>query len=229
MLYLFHGSDVEKTRAKVFEWVAKARAKEPHLAYIRLAREELSTAAFEEAVASGGLFVQRMLVVLDDPFPVARKAEDDEDREEDGAHNLVETYLERLQASDNAIVILAPKLPLPKVKKIAPLAKMVYVFDRKVPAEAARGFNAPLANALAARSREKLWLELQRALRLGDAPEALQGILHWKARDLMAKGSRAWSAAEARSLSLALIALLQDSRRGGLDLRLALERLALSL
>lgn len=228
MLYLFHGSDVEKTRAKVFEWVAKARAKEPQLAYVRLAREELSGPVLEEVTASGGLFVQRMLVVLDEPFPPSRKDTDEED-DSTPEKNLIEEYLERLQASDNAIVLLAPKLALPKVKKITALAKMVYVFDRKAPAEAARGFNANLANALAARSREKLWLELQRALRKGDAPEALHGILHWKARDLMMKGSRSWTAAEARALSLTLLGLVQDSRRGGLDLRLALERFALSM
>ena len=68
MIYLFHGSDVEKTRTKAFEWVAKARAKEPNLAYVRLAREELTLAALEDAALSGGLFVQRLLILLDDPF-----------------------------------------------------------------------------------------------------------------------------------------------------------------
>jgi hypothetical protein len=57
----------------------------------------------------------------------------------------------------------------------------------------------------------------------------LHGLLHWKARDLMKKGSRSWTSEESRRLSLALIALLQGSRRGGLDLPLALERFALSI
>ncbi|MBI4079935.1 hypothetical protein HY414_01765, partial [Candidatus Kaiserbacteria bacterium] len=89
---------------------------------------------------------------------------------------------------------------------------------------------------LAVRSRERLWLEIVRALRAGDAPEMLHGLLHWKARDLMdpsagrqKKGSRPWSAAEARKLSLSLIALLQDSRRKNLDLAESLERFALSI
>ena len=68
MIYLFHGSDVEKTRAKAFEWVAKARVKEPNLAYVRLAREELSSSALEDAALSGGLFVKRLLILIDDPF-----------------------------------------------------------------------------------------------------------------------------------------------------------------
>jgi hypothetical protein len=84
-------------------------------------------------------------------------------------------------------------------------------------------------NALAARSRDKLWLEINRALYAGDAPEMLHGLLHWKARDLMSNGSRAWTPKESRQLSLSLIELLQNSRRGGLDLDLALEKLALSV
>jgi hypothetical protein len=86
-----------------------------------------------------------------------------------------------------------------------------------------------LVNALAEKRRERLWLELTRALRAGDAPEMLHGLLHWKARDLMKKGSRVWSHPEARTLSLTLIMLLQESRRTGLELSLALERFALSL
>jgi len=103
------------------------------------------------------------------------------------------------------------------------------VFDKLAAREDARGFNNSLVNALAARSREKLWLEIARALQAGDAPEMLHGLLHWKARDLMAKGDRAWTPKESRVLSLSLISLLQSSRRGGLDLALTLEKFALSI
>ncbi len=228
MIYLFHGSEVEKVRTKAFEWVAKARMKEPNLAYVRLAREELSHAALEDAALSGGLFVQRLLILIDDPFPSKRTAAEDEGSDED-ATGILEEHLDQLAASDNAIVILAPKLLAAKAKKIAAKAKMTYTFDAAIPREAARGFNTNLVNALAARSREKLWLEVNQALAAGDAPEMLHGLLHWKARDLMEKGSRVWKQEESRQLSLALIKLLQDSRRGGLDLSLSLERFALSL
>ncbi len=222
MIYLFHGSDVSKTRAKAFEWVASARAKEPNLAYVRLAREELSSAAFEDAALSGGLFVKRLLILIDDPF---QKNEEDEETK-----SILEEHLDTLAASDNAIIILAPKLALAKAKKLAAKAKVEYKYD--LPAQAGtteRGFNANLVNALANRSREKLWLEINRALREGDAPEMLHGLLHWKARDLMEKGSRAWKPNESRALSLSLISLLQSSRRGDLDLSLSLERFALSI
>ena len=142
---------------------------------------------------------------------------------------MIEEHLDALAASDNAIIILAPKLPAAKAKKFAAKAKMEYKYDKPVSREVERGFNSNLVNALAARSRDKLWLEINRALSAGDAPEMLHGLLHWKARDLMEKGNRAWKPQEARSLSLALIELLQNSRRGGLGLDLALERYALSI
>lgn len=235
MIYLFHGSDVEKTRSKAFEWVAKARAKEPNLAYARLAREELTPAALEDAALSGGLFVSRLLILIDDPFPSARAASEEPysaeatQGKEGSDENILEEHLDALAASDNAIIILAPKLAAAKAKKIVAKAKIEYKFDAPATLEDKRGFNANLVNALGARSREKLWLELNRALYAGDAPEMLHGLLHWKARDLMEKGSRAWTPQESRALSLSLISLLQSSRRGNLDLSLSLERFALSV
>ena len=132
-----------------------------------------------------------------------------------------------LAGSDNAILILAPGLPPAKAKKIAAKAAKAYAFD--APSALERGFNAALVNALGARSREKLWLEVVRALRQGDAPEMLHGLLHWKARDLMQRGNRAWRPSDARALSLSLITLLADSRRTGLDVAQSLERFALAL
>lgn len=232
MMYLFHGSDADRVRAKAFEWVAKARAKEPNLSYARLAREELSNGALEDAALSGGLFVSRLLVLIDDPFPVARTSANEDDGEDgaDGASaSVLEDHIDALAASDNAIVILAPKLPPAKAKKLAAKAKMTYVFDPASRGGAGRGFNTALASALAARSPEKLWLEVVRALRQGDPPEMLHGLLHWKARDLLEKGNAKWKPVDARELSLDLIALLMDSRRKGLDLSQSLERFALSI
>ncbi len=230
MIYLFHGSDVEKTRAKAFEWVAKAQAKEPNLAYVRLYREDLAPAALEDAALSGGLFVKRLLVLIDDPFPNARAASEEEGKAEENSGGILEERLDDLATSDNAILILAPGLAVVKATGLAAKAKAEYKYDvATLRTQGARGFNTNLVNALATRSHEKLWLEINLALRAGEAPEMVHGLLHWKARELIEKGSRAWGSQEARELSLALIALLQDSRHSGLSLTLYLERFALSV
>ncbi|MBI3572266.1 hypothetical protein HY091_01885 [Candidatus Kaiserbacteria bacterium] len=228
MIYLFYGSDSEKTRRKAFEWVEKAKAKEPDLVYVRLAREEMSAAALEDAALSGGLFVKRLLVLLDDPFP-SKRANGEEEGEEADAASAVEDRLDILAKSDNAIIILAPKLASAKAKKIIAKAAKAYECNAPPRDEVARGFNSNLVNALAARDPKKLWLEIARALRAGDAPEQLHGLLHWKARDLMERGGRAWTPQESRALSLSLVSLLQSSRRSGLGLSDSLERFALSI
>ncbi|MGB4076212.1 MAG: hypothetical protein WBK28_00715 [Minisyncoccia bacterium] len=216
MIYLFTGSEVEKTRAKAFAWVAAARAKAPAAPYLRLAADEVTEGALAEAAGSVGLFFHKSLVLLDDPFSLTESGE------------LVLEHLAMLAQSENPIAILSPKLLAARVKKIEAKAEKVFVHDIKEKVEA-RGFNAALVNALAAKDSEMLWKELQKAYREGDAPEMLHGLLHWKARDLMQKGGGRWKKEEARELSLDLIELVSDSRSGELPLKDNLERFVLSL
>jgi DNA polymerase III delta subunit len=216
MLYLFHGTDTEKARAKAFAWLAASRAKAPDASYVRLGADEITESALDEVVQSQGLFFSKMLVLLDDPFARAESGE------------LVLERLPAIAQSKNPIAILAPKLLAARAKKLEAAAEKAFVLDR-AQKKAARGFNSALVNALAARDRAALWKELQKAERQGDVPEMLHGLLHWKARDLMQKGGRGWSEEEARNLSRQLIELLSDSRSGDLPLSLQLERFALSL
>ncbi len=216
MIYLFTGSDTAKARARAFAWVAAARAKAPEAPYLRLGVDDITPGALEEVAQSQGLFFSKMLILLDDPFERADVAE------------AVLDALPQLAASENPIAVLAPRLAAARAKKLEAAASKVFAFDA-AEKKAARGFNAPLVNALAARDGKALWKELVRARRAGDAPEMLHGLLHWKARDLMQKGSRAWTPPQARDLSLALIELLSDSRSGDLPLDLSLERFALAL
>ncbi|MDB5195164.1 MAG: hypothetical protein JWO84_348 [Parcubacteria group bacterium] len=216
MIYLFTGSDTEKVRAKAFAWVAAARAKAPEAPYIRLNADTITPDALSEVIQSQGLFFSKMLVLLDDPFALAEVGES------------VLDALPQLRESQNPIAIVAPKLLAARAKKLEAVAEKVFKIDasEKKPAH---GFNSALVNALAARDRHGLWKELMRAQRQGDVPEMLHGLLHWKARDLMSKGGRGWSAEEARALSRSLIELLSDSRSGDLPLSLQLERFALSI
>ncbi len=82
-----------------------------------------------------------------------------------------------------------------------------------------RGFDPfGLTVALAARDKKKLWLGLVQARQAGEKPEALAGLLAWKARQI-----------KNAQLSRALVALYHDSHRGAGDLGLLLERFALTL
>lgn len=215
MIYLFYGSDANKVRAKAFQWVTAARAKAPDAFYARLSADAISEASLREAVSAQGLFFSKTLVVLDDPFSLTDSAE------------AVLDFLPELASSQNIIAILAPKLIPARVKKIEANAEKVFKVD--APAKPARGFNSALVNALGSRNGQILWKEIQKAYRQGDAPEMVHGLLHWKARDLMQKGSSAWEPQEARNLSRDLILLVSDSRGRDIPLDMALERFALSL
>ncbi len=216
MIYLFAGTDVAKTRAKAFAWVAAARAKAPDAPYLRLSADEISEESLAEAMGSQGLFFKKALVLLDDPFS------------ESAAGETVMAVLPMLAESENPIAILAPKLLATRQKKIEAKADKVFIHDLKEK-KPVRGFNGALVNALGAKDGAALWKELQKAYREGDAPEAVHGLLHWKARDMMQKGSPKWGKDGARALSVSLIELLSDARSGDLPLKESLERFALYL
>jgi len=209
MIYFFTGSDIGKARAKAFAWIAATRAKVPDAAYIRIGVDELSPETLTEARGTSGLFFAKTLILIDDPFSKKETGE------------LVLEHLTFLKESPNPIAVLAPSIHPAHAKKIEAKAEKVFVTDSV--ARPARGFNAGLVNALAGKDPKVLWLEVARALRQGDAPEAVHGLLHWKARDLMQKGRK-----EGRALSRTLIEVLATSREEARDLGLELERFALS-
>ena len=215
MIYFFHGSDTAKIRAKAFAWVTATRKKAPDAPYLRIAADAVSSEALAEGAGAAGLFFAKTLVLVDDPFSLK------------GSGETVLDALPMLAKSENPIAILAPKLHPAHAKKIEAKAEKMFKTDAEEKFE--RGFNAALVNAVAAKDGKALWKEIALALREGDAPEMLHGLLHWKARDLMQKGGRAWTREEARALSMSLIELLSDSRRGDLELSATLERFALSV
>lgn len=216
VIYLFHGTDAAKARAKAFAWVAAARAKQPDAAYLRLDASDVTPANLVEAAGTQGLFFRKALVLLDDPFS-----------QKDAGEAVLE-HLDLLAESPNPVAVLAPKLLAARAKKLEAKAEKAFAFDL-AEKKAARGFNAGLVNALAAKDGPALWQEVMKAAREGDAAEATHGLLHWKARDMMQKGGGKWGPEGARRLSRDLIELLSDSRGGGLPLQEALERFALSL
>lgn len=75
-----------------------------------------------------------------------------------------------------------------------------------------------VAAALGSRDKKKLWLGLMQSFRAGEKPEAVAGLLSWKAR-----------AMKDAKLSRELVRLYHDSHRGAGDLELLLERFALKL
>jgi len=116
MIYFFFGSDTNKIRTKAFAWVAAARAKEPQLMYTRLSVTEITDSALLEASSAGGLFVKRLLILIDDPF--AKTQTGAKSGKVSGVPEILMAHLDSLAESDNAIVILAPQISATYAKKI---------------------------------------------------------------------------------------------------------------
>lgn len=215
MLYIFAGSDEMKVREKALQWVAASRKKAPDALYVHVEAGVLSEHQLEDIIATQGLFYQKMLVVLDDPM------------ETDEGRDLIEKYVDAIANSNNVIAFIMPKLLL-KDKGIVTKATKVFEFNKTAKAEV-RGFNSSLVNALSAKNSIALWQEVTLALRRGEAPEAVHGLLAWKARDMLAKGASKWSREELRTLSRTLLTLVGDARRGDGSVETSLELFALTL
>ncbi len=84
-----------------------------------------------------------------------------------------------------------------------------------------------LATALGKKDKKALWLLYREALDGGVEPEALIGILAWKARQML--GIKGVKDTAARKLSRDLVCLYHDSRRGAGELELLLERFILTM
>ena len=83
-----------------------------------------------------------------------------------------------------------------------------------------------LANALQAGKKKEMWVGYQRELTLGNAPEAIHGVLFWAAKQQLLRKP---TDARARRLVAELAELPHEARRRGFDLEHALELFALSL
>ena len=108
------------------------------------------------------------------------------------------------------------KAPATKLEKASAKIEV----EKKTASASARpaGFDPfGLTQALGSRDRKKLWLGLMQSLRAGEKPEAIAGLLAWKARAMKDAG-----------LSRTLVWMYHDSHRGMGDLELLLERFALT-
>ena len=130
------------------------------------------------------------------------------------------------------LLLSSPHLFIFETEGRAPLVKLLEktkgeVIKVKAPPKEKTFDVFSLANAYAARDKKKLWMLFQESLENEVQPEALVGILAWKARSVLAqKGPTDVKAVEQSS---ALIRMYHDAHRGEGSLDLLLERFILGL
>ncbi len=116
-------------------------------------------------------------------------------------HTFVFNEEKLLKAETDALKKAGAKIEIEKT------VKKEYRFD-----------NFGVAEALGKKDKKSLWLALMASWRAGEKPEAVAGLMAWKARQL-----------KDIKLSRELVCLYHDSHRGAGELELLLERFALKL
>jgi hypothetical protein len=116
-------------------------------------------------------------------------------------HTFVLVEEKLLKAEDLALKKVGAKIEITKTEK------KEFKFDQY-----------GVATALGAGDKKKLWLGLMQSFKAGEKPEAVAGLMCWKARQI-----------KNVQLSRELVKLYHDSHRGAGELELLLERFALML
>ena len=236
MLYLLHGTDTQKARAKLHKLVEGLLKKKPDASYFKLDDEKFEAALLEEYIGGQGLFANKYIVLLDKIF-VNTDAKD-----------VVLKQLKAITQSDNIFILLEETLDKKTLTKLEKQAEKVQAFELKAGGKKKADFNIfTLTDAFGARDKGKLWVLYQRALRAGSTPEEIHGILFWQLKTMLqvAGGSTVglkpfvatkakrfvanYSHQELKHLASAFVALYHDARRGLVDFEARLEQLTLSL
>src|SRR3989344_790 len=212
MLYFYSGTDRKKARTQMNAAVARV-SKNADVVRITDANTVQDLSA---AIGGGGMFGGKRVVVLDEVFS---------NEEMRGA---VEHALPALGASEDQYFILEEKVDAQTRRTIEKYAEKSERFD------AAKGKREEgifaLAYALRRGDRKSLWVDYQRALARGEAPEAIHGVLFWGAKDMFLK-ARTDSSEQRRGATLVaqLAELPHEARRRGVELDYALEHYILDV
>lgn len=210
MLYVISNSDFSAAREKTGALVAGLKAKRPDASVVSLDHESASTQNLEGLTATQGLFAPKVIIRID--FTEAL-AEDIERFVADA---------KQCADSENIFVVSAGKLSAGNRRALAAHAQKFSAVDSKEKKE--KDFPFALAQSLA-ESKARAFALYHTELQSGAAPEALHGVLFWKAKQMMARNG----GAGARRIARGLVDIYHRAHRGDGDLALLLEKFILSL
>lgn len=238
MFYLVYGTDLEKAREKSRALFDALREKKPDASAGTMSAEEVTTDRINELTQTQGLFENKQIVLMN------RTLENPESRE------IVANRIKEIAESPNIFIFFEGKLTKEVLKKLEKKAGKIqeYVLEDVKPAEKSSFF--PLADALGARDKKKLWILLRDALDKDAAPEEIHGILFWQTKSmaLAAKSKDAtsaglnpfvfgkakryadnWKGEELSTLLSRLVDMYHLAHRGKVDFAMELEKFALDM
>lgn len=226
MLYVFHGSEINKSLEKARTLANSLRTKRPDATYLEVDSDKWSPIIIEENIGGQGLFSSKYIVFLN------RVTENSEAKD-----NLVD-YIQMMQESSNIFILLEVKLNAELKKSIEKYADKVVETDGKKDVAANRNFSTKkeefnifaLGDAIGSRNSLKSWNIYRQAIDNGLETEAIIGVLFWKIKSLITtKNYTSYSKDELDKFLTDLIKIYHDSHRGLVNGELAMERMMLKL
>lgn len=236
MLYLIHGNDWEKARAKAREILSLLQSKRPDAVTVSFEEGGISEAKIEELSGSQGLFERKFIVFSDRICTDAQNIE------------IIKEKISMIASSENVFIFLEGELKADLLKIFEKHATKVQEFKKLEKKERFNSFL--LADALGARNKEKLWVLYHQALKEGLVAEELHGTLFWQIKAMLsatlvktpaeaglkpfswAKAKNAlrnWKPKELKKVSSEMVSIYHDARRGEHELETALEKFILDL
>ncbi len=242
MLYIFHGSELDKSREKAHSLISSLRTKKPDAAYIPIEADEWNLEMVKSHVESQGLFSNKYIVFLD---RISEKAE---------ARDEMTDLLSDMKESPNIFIVLEGAVKADLKKAFAAHAEKVVESEKVSKAESfstKKEFNVfALGDAVGSRDPFKAWSLYREAVDGGLEAENVLGTLFWQVKSMVLARSAVsaaetglnpfvfskskkyagnYSGEELSGLLSQLIMIYHDAHRGMCDAELSTERLMLKI
>jgi DNA polymerase III delta subunit len=220
MIYIFHGTDTDKSRVEAQKYVADFCSKDPEAAFFKMSADDWQPSLLDEYTKGQGLFSPKFIIYLD------RLCDDKSIKEE------FVKFIDDMASSENTFVVVEGKLDKATLTKFEKKAEKVTLAERKKEDKEASYNTFAIADALARRDKKNMWILYRESIDRGESPEALHGILFWKAKTMALSPnqfSTKWSKEDIDKLLDVLIDVSHQARRGRHEMETGMESVLLRI
>lgn len=184
MLYVVYGNEIDQVRAKKDSLVASCRKQKPDAEFFVIDSDNFSERAIEELYSSQGLFVKKHIVVLD-RLLLPKKAKTDGDEVKDETKDILLRAFPKMADSESVFILFNEYFDAKTLAQVKKHAKDIFVFGEKKEKKERDNSTFFIVDAYAMKDKKSAWVNYQKCLRVGTAPEAIHGALFWKMKTLL--------------------------------------------
>jgi DNA polymerase III delta subunit len=176
MLYVFHGSNIEKAKDKSSTLIKSLQTKRPDALFVKIDSDNWDDVLIEENLSGQGLFSSKYIILLD------RLSENSEAKEK------ILGFISAMQESPNIFIVLEGKLLAEPKKVYEKYAEKMVICDEldTNTLSKKKDFNVfALGDAFGARDNIKAWTLYRQAIDSGIEPENIVGTLFWQVKSII--------------------------------------------